>query len=276
MKLVESSIIAKAENIFFQSFHSVFEIKSIQKIFQSDIFKSLFKDNIKLHLSGNAQYQDAEALIYKDQVAFRFDFNVQGDFAVIIDRIGNFIGFEEPADGLASDEKNSDLNNRIVDIEIVKSREAQIVIALADAIDKQDLANLLEKKSLLKFNDQIEFKDGRIVAVNSSMMYKLTYTAEIKLAFMVNRTGKLLSFSFAKPHSQHDGTKNQSNPDNTNNKINQSFDSTGNDRDADINHADIIDGNEFELIEDIDLDAIEDLILSEMDGSSSTDTSYSY
>ena len=275
MKLVESSIIAKAENIFFQSFHSVFEIKSIQKIFQSDIFKSLFKDNIKLHLSGNAQYQDAEALIYKDQVAFRFDFNVQGDFAVIIDRIGNFIGFEEPADGLASDEKNSDLNNRIVDIEIVKSREAQIVNALADAIDKQDLAELLEKKSLLKFNDQIEFKDGRFVAVNGSMMYKLTYTAEIKLAFMVNRTGKLLSFAFAKPHSQHDGTKNQSDLDNTNNQFNQSFDNTGNDRDADINHADIIDGNEFELIEDIDLDAIEDLILSEMDGSSSTGSSYS-
>ena len=57
MKLVESSIIAKAENIFFQSFDSVFKTESILKIFKSDIFKNLFKDNIKLHLSGNVQYR---------------------------------------------------------------------------------------------------------------------------------------------------------------------------------------------------------------------------
>ncbi len=273
MKLVESSIIAKAENLFFQSFDSVFKTESILKIFKSDIFKNLFKDNIKLHLSGNVQYQDADALIYNDQVAFRFDFSVQCDLSILIDRVGNFIDFEDPTDGSASSEKNSDLKNNFVDIEIIKSREAKFVSALADAINKQELIDLLEKKSLLKFNDKIEFKDGRFVALNNSMMYKLTYTAEIKLAFMVDRTGKLLGFAFAKPDSPHDENEKQDEPDDTN-KFNKSPDSFTNDSDKVIDYPELIDETEFELIDDVDLDSIEDLVLREMDGSSGTGTSH--
>jgi len=264
MKLVESSIIAKAENIFFQSISSVFETETLPKMFESEIFNTLFRDNINLQLSEKVQFQSGDVTIYKDQLALRFDFNIQGTFAILIDRIGNFIDFEDPDDGASPVKMNLDSSKSLVDTQIIRSRETQIVSTIADAINKQELAELVEKKSLLKINDQIEFKAGRFMTSNNNMVYKLIFSGEIELALMVDEMGRFLAF--AKPHLSDNGQETKF--ESGDNKIlEQSLDNISDDGSEVIEHSELFDDIETELIDDIELDSIDDELTIEIDDS---------
>jgi hypothetical protein len=262
---------AKAENIFFQSFSSIFETETLPKMFESEIFNTLFRDNINLHLSEKVQFQGGDVKIFKDQLAFQFDFNVQGTFAILIDRIGNFIDFEEPDDGASPVETNLGSSKSLVDTQIIRSRETQIVSTIADAINKQELAELLEKKSLLKINDQIEFKAGRFMTSNNNIVYKLIFSAEIELALMVDGMGRFLAF--AKPHLSDNGQETKFESDDIK-ILEQSLDSIGNDSGEVIEHPELIDDIETELIDDIELDSIDDEITIEINDSRITRTSH--
>lgn len=247
MKLVEPGIIAKAENIFFQSFSSVFEIETLPKMFESEFFNSFFKDNINLQLSEKVNFQSGDVTVYQGQLAFRFDFSIQGIFAILIDRIGNFIDFEGPDDGESPVKTNLEFSKSLIDIQIIKSKEAEVVSTIADAINKQELVELLERKSLLKINDQIEFKTGSFIPTNRNIVYKLIFSVEIELALMVDGMGRFQAF--AKPHSPDFGQDKKFESNETK-ASGQSLGNIGNDSVEVIENSEFIDNIEPDFIDD--------------------------
>jgi hypothetical protein len=198
MQLVEPKVISKEEKILFHSMNAVLEPDTVKKIFW---------EKYKLELLQKTDFNEGDIVIFDNQVAFRLAFDAHVSFSILIDRSGKYIGFANHNDEVVVSNDNGSIQNRLMDAELIRRREKEIVNAIASPINKKQLSEIFEKENGLSIGEGAHFKDGQIISYNNKVVYKLDFNTDLKISLLIDRHGGFLSFTDSNQYSK----KNESN-----------------------------------------------------------------
>ena len=186
MQLVEPKIISKEEKILFHSMNAVLEPETVKKIFW---------EKYKLDLLQKTDFNEGDIVIFDNQVAFRLAFDAHVSFSILIDRYGKYIGFANQNDAIGFANDDCDAKTRLMDADLIRRREKEIVNAIASPINKNQLSEIFEKENGLSIGEGAHFKDGQIISYNNKVAYKLDLDTDLKISLLIDRHGGFLSFT---------------------------------------------------------------------------------
>jgi hypothetical protein len=186
MQLVEPKIISKEEKILFHSMNAVLEPGTVKKIFW---------DKYKLDLLQKTDFNEGDIVIFDNQVAFRLAFDAHVSFSILVDRYGKYIGFANQNDAIGVANDDCGIKTRLMDADLLRRREKEIVNAIASPINKKQLSEIFEKENGLSIGEGAHFKDGQIISYNNKVVYKLDFDTELKISLLIDRHGGFLSFT---------------------------------------------------------------------------------
>ena len=154
MRILNSEIIAKEENVLIVGINAALDSSNIEKV---------FKDQYNLDLIDTTPLKDGDIVVYKNQIAFKLGFDAWVSFSLMLDRVGNFVGLT--TQNSVSEEAEEDTGDQInlMEADFIKRREREIIEAIAEPLDKNQLNVLFEKEFNLKINGNLNFKNGRMV-----------------------------------------------------------------------------------------------------------------
>ena len=199
MKLVDSSMVAKAEGIFFSAMSSVLDIA---------IILELFRKHCNFQPSGEVKFQDLDVVVHNNKIAFQFEYTAHVYFSIYMDRSGSFVPIEENADHPKVEVARSDVNDSLVAAELIRKKESQLAETIADAIERETLARLIQLKNHATLKGQLDFMGARFAVHQARVVYNLIYQGEIAMSFLLDEKGKFLDFAEAKKVSND--AKNES------------------------------------------------------------------
>lgn len=84
---------------------------------------------------------------------------------------------------------------KITNSEIIKNGEQELIDAITADLDWGAIDEIFLKEHNLGIEDDIEYKSGDIVAVDSQIAYKLEFEVKVNLSVLLNRNGEYLSIS---------------------------------------------------------------------------------
>jgi hypothetical protein len=186
MQLVESKVISKEEKILFHSMNAVLEPETVKKIFW---------EKYKLDLLQKTDFNEGDIVIYDNQVAFRLAFDAHVAFSILIDRSGKYIGFANRNFDIGVANDDSGPQAKLMDADLIRRREKEIVNAIASPINKKQLSDIFEKENGLSIGEGAHFKDGQIISYNNKVVYKLDFDTDLKISLLIDRHGGFLSFT---------------------------------------------------------------------------------
>jgi len=186
MQLVEPKIISKEEKILFHSMNAVLEPETVKKIFW---------EKYKLDLLQKTDFNEGDIVIFDNQVAFRLAFDAHVSFSILIDRYGKYIGFANQNDAIGFANDDCGIKTRLMDADLIRRREKEIVNAIASPINKKQLSEIFEKENGLSIGEGAHFKDGQIISYNNQVVYKLDFDTDLKISLLIDRHGGFLSFT---------------------------------------------------------------------------------
>jgi len=186
MQLVEPKVISKEEKILFHSMNAVLEPETV---------KNIFWEKYKLDLLQKTDFNEGDIVIFDNQVAFRLAFDAHVSFSILIDRYGKYIGFANQNDAICVANDDCGIKTRLMDADLIRRREKEIVNAIASPINKKQLSEIFEKENGLSIAEGARFKDGQIISYNNKVVYKLDFDTDLKISLLIDRHGGFLSFT---------------------------------------------------------------------------------
>ena len=186
MQLVEPKVISKEEKILFHFMNAVLELETVKKFFW---------EKYKLELLQKTDFNEGDIVIYNNQVAFRLAFDAHVSFSILIDRSGKYMGFANHNDDISVPNNDSGIQTRLMDADLIRRREKEIVNAIASPINKNQLSEIFEKENGLSIGEGAHFKDGQIISYNNKVAYKLDFDTDLKISLLIDRNGGFLSFT---------------------------------------------------------------------------------
>lgn len=189
MKLVDSSMVAKAERVFFSAMSSVLDLA---------IILELFRKHCNFRPSGEVKFQDLDVVVHNNKIAFQFEYTAHVYFSIYMDRSGSFVPMEENADQPKDEVARFDAGDSLVEAELIRKKESQLAKTIADAIERETLARLIQVKNHATLNGRLDFIGARFAVHQDRVVYNLIYQGEIAMSFLVDEKGKFLDFAEAK------------------------------------------------------------------------------
>jgi hypothetical protein len=186
MQLVEPKVISKEEKILFHSMNAVLEPETVKKIFW---------EKYNLDLLQKTDFNEGDIVIFDNQVAFRLAFDAHVSFSILIDRYGKYIGFANQNDAICVANDDCGIKAKLMDADLIRRREKEIVNAIASPINKKQLSEIFEKENGLSIGEGAHFKDGQIISYNNKVVYKLDFDTDLKISLLIDRHGGFLSFT---------------------------------------------------------------------------------
>ena len=186
MKILDSEIIAREENVLLVGINSVLDSGNIGKI---------FRDQYNLELNDTKTLKNGDIVVFDKQIAFKLGFDAWVSFSLILDRLGNFVGLTTK-NGVpdVEDDKIADQIN-LMDADFIKMREREIIEAIAEPLDKRKVKDLFEKKFSLKISGSIKFKNGKMIAYDNFAVYRLNFVAQFRFYLLMDRAGNYLAIT---------------------------------------------------------------------------------
>jgi hypothetical protein len=148
-----------------------------------------------LDLLQKTDFNEGDIVIFDNQVAFRLAFDAHVSFSILIDRYGKYIGFANQNDAISVANDDCGIKTRLMDADLIRRREKEIVNAIASPINKKQLSEIFEKENGLSIGEGAHFKDGQIISYNNKVVYKLDFDTDLKISLLIDRHGGFLSFT---------------------------------------------------------------------------------
>jgi hypothetical protein len=193
MRILDSEIIAKEENVMIVGINSALDSGNIGKI---------FRDQYNLELNDTRALKDGDIVVFNKQIAFKLGFDAWVSFSLILDRVGNFVGLTTQS-GVPDVEENEPAGQiNLMDADFIKRREREIIDAIAGPLDKKKVNDLFEKEFNLTISGSIKFKNGKIVAYDNFAVYKLNFDAQVRFYLLMDRAGNYLAITGGENYSE--------------------------------------------------------------------------
>jgi len=185
MIIIEPEFIQTGENQLFLSMLSFLDELQIEKI---------FKDTYGLLLKQKMQFVDGEIIVYKNQIAYKFEFKSVAEFLVLLDERGKFSGFTQPRNLEYLSAETTESSNTVIDSEIIKIRKAEFLDSLSASIGTRAINELFRKRYKLEIVDKIIYKEGEIVVFNDHVTYQFLYEADVIFSILIDTKGNFINF----------------------------------------------------------------------------------
>jgi hypothetical protein len=186
MRILSSELIAKEENVL---------IAGINSALDSDHIEKVFKDHYKLELNDTKAIKDGDIVVFNNQIGFKLGFNAWISFSLMLDRVGNFVRLATQ-NGIPDTEKEETVSQiNLMDADFIKRREREIIEAIAEPLDKNQISELFEQEFGLRISGSIRFKNGQMVAFDKFAVYQLNFDAQLKFYLLMDRAGNYLAIT---------------------------------------------------------------------------------
>ena len=185
MIIIDPEFIQAGENQLFISMLSFLDELQIEKI---------FKDTYDLLLKEKMQFVDGEIIVYKNQIAYKFEFKSVAGFLVLLDERGKFSGFTQPRNLEYLSAETPESSNTVIDSEIIKIRKAEFLDSLSASIGTRAINELFRKRYKLEIVDKIIYKEGQIVVFNDHVTYQFLYEADVIFSILIGTKGNFINF----------------------------------------------------------------------------------
>ena len=186
MRIVDTEVIQQEEKMLFHSLNGIIDPYAL---------KENFRKNYNLEISPKLNFTKGDLVCDEKQIIFHLCFNVPLEFSILIDREGNNLGFTLHKNSTEESKSTEESDLKLLDIEVIKRREKEILNAISGAVDKQGLSNLFIEKNGFKLKGNVHFKDGEITVFESKVAYKLNFETELEFGIQIDRYGKLIKFT---------------------------------------------------------------------------------
>ncbi len=139
---------------------------------------------------------------------------------------------------------------KITDSEVIKNGEQELIDAITGDLDWGAIEDILLKEHKLGLQEDIEYKNGDIIAYNNQIAYKLKFDVKVSLSVLLNRMGEYLSVSIDTGNINSDAADTEENIEaGTNEQIEKDDAIEANNNDIEKNLLDT-DGKEEETLEE--------------------------
>jgi hypothetical protein len=186
MRILDSEIIAKEENVLIIGINAALDSGSIGKV---------FKEQYSLELIDNKALKDGDIVVFDNQIAFKLGFDAWVSFSLMLDRVGNFVGLTTQNDMPDSDEEETTARTNLLDPEFIKRREKEIIEAIAEPLDMRQIHKLFEDEFSFKISGDLKFNKGKMVVHDGCAVYKLNFDAQFRFYLLMDRAGNYLAIT---------------------------------------------------------------------------------
>lgn len=186
MRIVDPEVIQQEEKMLFHSLNGIIDPYALQ---------DNFRKNYNLEISPKLNFTKGDLVCDENHIIFHLFFHVPLEFSILIDREGHNLGFTLHENSTAETKKIEDSDLKLLDVEVIKRREKEILNAIAGAVDKQELSNLFIEKNGFTIKGNVHFKDGEITAFESKVAYQLNFETELEFGIQIDKYGKLIKFT---------------------------------------------------------------------------------
>jgi hypothetical protein len=186
MRILDSEIIVREENVLIVGINSALDSGNIGKI---------FRDQYNLELNDTKALKDGDIVVFNKQIAFKLGFDAWVSFSLILDRVGNFVGLTTQ-NGVPDEEEDKPAGQiNLMDADFIIRREREIIEAIAEPLDKKKVNDLFEKEFSLKISGSMKFKNGKMIAYDQFAVYKLNFDAQLRFYLLMDRAGNYLGIT---------------------------------------------------------------------------------
>ena len=193
MRIIDPEIISKEEKMLFHSLNAIMDPRLVQ---------DSFREKFNLEISPKLNFTAGDMVFEDKKILFKLFFEAPLEFSILIDRSGNHLGFVIHSYFASKEERETETTSNLIDIDVIKRREKEIVNAIAGSVNKQQVVNLFENENKLKLKNSVHFKDGEITSFNDTVAYKLNFESEVHIGMLVERSGKFIKFTNNDPVPQ--------------------------------------------------------------------------
>jgi hypothetical protein len=186
MRIVNAEVIQQEEKMLFHSLNGIIDPYALQE---------KFRKNYNLEISPKLDFTKGDLVCDENQIIFHLCFHAPLEFSILIDREGNNLGFTLHKNSIVETKEVEEKDLKLLDAEVIKRREKEILNAIAGAVDKQELSNLFIEKNGFTLKGNVHFKDGEITAFESNVAYKLNFETELEFGIQIDKHGKLIKFT---------------------------------------------------------------------------------
>ena len=86
---------------------------------------------------------------------------------------------------------------KITNAEIIKNGEKDLIDSITADLDWKAIEEVFLTDHNLNIDEEVEYKNGDIVAYENQVAYKLDFTVKVNLSILMNRDGEYLSVSIS-------------------------------------------------------------------------------
>ncbi len=184
MPIVEPETIKAGEKELLSSILASFDEYQIEKLFQ---------ETHSLILKEKMQFKRGKTLVFNNQIAYQFDYCSVAAFPVLMNEMGNFMGFANPNDFHNLDAEETEPYDTILDPGIINVRKAEFIDSLSASIDVETITELFKKIYKLKTIGKVIYSLGDIRVLSGHVIYQLVYDIEVFFSILIDREGNYIS-----------------------------------------------------------------------------------
>jgi len=155
MKLTDPESIQESEKEFIDTINAELDWEAIEKM--------LFEKH-NFTLQEEIDYKDGDLVVYKDNIAYKFDFEIKVPLSIIFNREGECLEISTTRDDFDDDfdddlddnlEVDMGLNNDETDLNPPDNMDDTIEEIIEDDIEERELPEPVKKKSIAENDDKV-------------------------------------------------------------------------------------------------------------------------
>jgi hypothetical protein len=190
MRIIDPEVIHREEKAL---------IESIKSVFLFDVFSQQFKNNYHIELAELQELNGGDIVVGQDKILFELNTFCRVNFAILIDRQGNYIGFDSTANQTELPDEANEQKMVLSAPDTIRKKEEEIVRAIAQEIDTKNIETLFENEFKAQLAGDSQIKGGNITIYNNMLAYRLIYTAGLNINLHIDMAGNLVELNPPQP-----------------------------------------------------------------------------
>ena len=186
MKILSSECIRKEENALLAALNASLD--------SNDILRKV-KEHYGIELTGTTVLIEDDIVVYNEEIAFKFGYESKVSFSIQLNRSGDYAGLKTGNYVLEDWEEKTDSDENLIKSDDITRREKEATEAIASAIEKNQLSDLIENEFNIKIYGGLEFVMGKFAIHDNQVAYRLFFESQFRFYLLINSNGDFITLA---------------------------------------------------------------------------------
>lgn len=185
MAIVNPDTINKWEMELIESLTAALDVREV---------RNLFQDKYGVKLKENLESERGRIAAFNNRIVYELRYKAIAVFSIVIDRFGNFQGFGGTIEQDALIEERPESDTMLFDPEVIRSKERELINAVASGLNMNGLGTLFGKEYKLQGLGDPRFESGDLIVFKGQAGFQLNFAMAINFSILMDRSGNYLRF----------------------------------------------------------------------------------